>query len=191
MGPSLFDPDIERALRLAEIAHRGQKRKGLDSVPYVVHPIHCALMLSRLGYPTHVIQAALLHDIVEDCEGWSFERVEREFGRSVAAVVAELTEDKTKSWEERKLLQVEHVASMSADALAVKAADKLHNLATLAADLEAAPDPAAIWDRFKGGRDRTLAMSRALVDALAPKVDARLGNALKLAIAELELHGSR
>lgn len=190
MDPVPFDPDIERALRVTEIAHRGQVRKGNDGSPYVLHPIHCALMLARLGYPTHVIQAALLHDVVEDCEGWSAGRVELEFGPRVSGLVAELTEDKRKTWEERKRWQVEHVAAMSSDALAVKAADKLHNLATLAADLEAAPDPAAIWARFKGGRERTLAMARELVDAVAPKVEPRLGKALESALAALESRGT-
>jgi (p)ppGpp synthase/HD superfamily hydrolase len=183
----VFDAGTERALRVAERAHRGQFRKGTD-VPYVLHPIHCALLLARLGYEPHVIQAALLHDVLEDCkhEGWDAVRLEREFGPRVAAIVAELTEDKSRSWEERKQAGIEHVAHMSVDALTVKAADKLHNLRSLAADLAGATDPAAIWSRFNGGRERTLQLSRALVDALAGRVDPRLGDALRTVMTELE-----
>jgi len=182
----MFSAEIERTLRIAERAHRGQERKCSDGVPYVLHPIHCALSLARLGQPEHVVVAAILHDIVEDCEGWTVERVEAEFGTRVAGIVAELTEDKTKSWEERKRLQVEHVAEMSRDALLVKAADVLHNLSTLVLDLERSADHAAVWGRFNAGRERTIARSRALVDALVPHVDPRLGTELEVAMDRLE-----
>jgi hypothetical protein len=42
-----------------------------------------------------------------------------------------------------------------------------------------------VWSKFKGGRERTLAMSAALVEALAPRVDPRLGHALRTAMHEL------
>jgi hypothetical protein len=78
---------------------------------------------------------------------------------------------------------------MSADARAVKAADKLHNLRTLAAELEAARDRSRVWSRFNAGRERTLTMSRELVDALAPRVEPRLRKALRAAMAEVERLG--
>lgn len=182
----MFSTEIERTLRIAERAHRGQSRKGGEGVPYVLHPIHCAISLARLGHPEHVIQAALLHDVVEDCHDWTIERVETEFGTLVAAIVAELTEDKSKTWEERKRWQIEHVAVMSRDALLVKAADKLHNLSTLVLDLENSNDHAAIWARFTASRERTIATSRALVDELVPRVDPRLGAELETAMVRLE-----
>jgi (p)ppGpp synthase/HD superfamily hydrolase len=186
----VFEEGIERALRASEEAHRGQFRKGTRT-PYVLHPTHVALLLARLGFPPRVIQAALLHDVVEDCKhkGWDRRRITREFGPDVARVVAELTEDKRQDWETRKRRGIEHVAHMSADALAVKAADKLHNLRTLAADLSAARDRSRVWARFNAGRERTLSVSRALVDALAPRVDRRLGRALRAAMAEVERLG--
>lgn len=186
MDFELFDERIEHALRTAERAHRGQARKGRDTAPYVLHPIHCALVLARCGYGSPVIQAAILHDVVEDCEGWTIARVELEFGPTVAAIVAEVTEDKSSSWEERKRHQIDHVARMSAEALAVKAADKLHNLRTLVIELTLATERNQVWSNFKGGRDRTIAMSRGLVDVLAPCVDARLAEALLAAMTHLE-----
>jgi (p)ppGpp synthase/HD superfamily hydrolase len=187
---NVFDEGIERALRASEFAHRGQVRKGTD-IPYVVHPIHVAIELARLGVDPLLIQAALLHDVVEDCThaGWDGDRVGREFGPVVAGIVAELTEDKSLTWEERKRAGIEHVAHMSDDARTVKAADKLHNLRSLAADLAAASDKSVIWARFKGGRDRTVALSRALVEALAQHVDPRLGQALRAAMTDVERAG--
>jgi (p)ppGpp synthase/HD superfamily hydrolase len=138
-----------------------------------------------------VIQAALLHDVLEDCkhQGWNRRRMSREFGPEVTRIVGELTEDKRLSWETRKSRGIEHVAHMSADALAVKAADKLHNLRSLAADLSAARDASKVWARFNAGKERTLEVSRRLVDALSPRVDPRLRAALRAAMAEVERLG--
>jgi (p)ppGpp synthase/HD superfamily hydrolase len=181
----MFSPRVERALRAALAAHEGQVRKGLEPAPYVTHPIQIALLLARLGFDDTLIQAGLLHDVVEDCPGWTLSRIETEFGADVSAIVGELTEDKSKSWEERKRWAVDHAAHMSSGALAVKAADKLHNLQSLVQELENSSDRAAVWAKFKGGRERTLAMSSALVEALAPRVDSRLAHALRAAMHEL------
>lgn len=181
-----YDPSTERAIRAAVAAHAGQSRKGDASVAYVTHPFHVALVLARLGASSHALQAALLHDVVEDSDEWSTARVEREFGAAVARIVAELTEDKSRTWAERKRTQIDHVPSLSPEAVAVKAADKLHNLRTLAEDLRAAPDPERVWSRFRGGRERTLVMSRELVDVLADRCEPRLAEGLRAAMAALE-----
>lgn len=182
----MFDSATERAVRAALEAHEGQARKSDARVPYIAHPFHVALMLARMGCAPRVLQAALLHDVVEDCEGWTVARVEREFGAEVARTVAEVTEDKSRTWEERKRAQVDHVRTLSPDALTVKAADKLHNLRMLAEDLRAVGDPSAFWSRFRGGRERTLAMSRELVDVLATRCDVRLAAELRTAMSDLE-----
>ena len=182
----MFSPAVEEALRAALAAHDGTMRKGSGLVPYVAHPFHVALILARLGFDDTVIQAGLLHDVVEDCEGWTLARVETEFGVEVRAIVGQLTEDKSKNWEERKRHGVDHVKHMSAPACSVKAADKLHNLRCLVDDLKRASDPSDVWKRFRGGRERTLLMSGELVGALEARVDPRLGRALRAAMKELE-----
>jgi (p)ppGpp synthase/HD superfamily hydrolase len=183
-GP--FSPGVERAILVALEAHSGQWRKGEGSVPYVVHPIHVALILSRLGAGEEVLQAALLHDVVEDCPGWTVLRVSEEFGEPVARVVAELTEDKSKTWQERKQGAIEAVPRLSSQALLIKAVDKLHNLETLLASLRDGPDPAQVWARFSGGRQRTLSMARQLVHALQARVPAPLAEALERVLRDLE-----
>jgi len=80
---------------------------------------------------------------------------------------------------------LEHVPAMMPEARSVKAADKLHNLSCLLADLRNGDDVTVIWKRFRGGRERTLEMSGALVEALAPLVDSRLGRALVGVMEEL------
>ena len=173
----MFSEALERALGVALVAHEGQFRKG-SGMPYVVHPIHVALLLARYGAEDEVIQAGVLHDVVEDCEGWTIERLRVEFGARVASIVDELTEDKSRSWEERKQAAIDHAPSMSREAAAVKACDKLHNLESLLAQLEQARDPERVWERFRGGRERTLVKDRALVDALRLRIDSELALAL-------------
>lgn len=174
----MFSSGVERAIQVSIAAHAGQTRKGSLDTPYVVHPIHVALLLARHGADEETVQAGLLHDVVEDCEGWSLARVAQEFSPRVATIVGDLTEDKSKSWEERKRWAVEHVAHMSAESAAVKAADKLHNLSSLLAELRSNADHAQVWSKFKGGRDRTLQMSGDLVGALHARLDSALSREL-------------
>jgi len=175
----VYSPAIERALRTAVLAHHGQFRKGDDQCHYAVHPVHVSLMLARLGVEEVVIQAAILHDVVEDCEDWTIERLEDEFGARVAAIVAELTEDKGRGWEERKRHAIEHARHISTEAATVKAADQIHNLESLRAALEAEDDHDAVWARFRGGRERSLAVAEELVAALETRLPDALRDALR------------
>jgi (p)ppGpp synthase/HD superfamily hydrolase len=181
----VFSPDIERALQVAQRAHAGQTRKGCD-VPYVVHPAHVAMLLARVGADEVTIQAGLLHDVVEDCDDWTLERLEAEFGPRVCGIVAHLTEDKTKTWPERKQAAIDHVAEMSEEAVLVKAADKLHNLSSLLADLRAADAPEDVWRHFNAPPAATLTMARGLVEALDQRLEGDLISALRDTLEALE-----
>ncbi|KAJ3156797.1 Guanosine-3',5'-bis(diphosphate) 3'-pyrophosphohydrolase MESH1 [Geranomyces michiganensis] len=77
-----------------------------------------------------VLQAALLHDTVEDTPT-SLDEIERFFGAEVRLYVAECTDDKTLPKEERKRLQVETAPKKSDGAKLVKLADKIDNLRDL------------------------------------------------------------
>jgi (p)ppGpp synthase/HD superfamily hydrolase len=187
----MYSGSLEHALRIAMIAHAGQTRRGDHTIPYATHPIHVCLLLARLGHDDEILQAGLLHDVVEDCAEWTVARIEREFSRRVAGFVAELTEDKSRSWEERKRQAIESAPSLSEGAAVIKACDKLHNLASLVNDLERAGDPAKVWSKFTGGPARTLAMSRQLVDALAPRIRPELSASLQALVVRLEAIVSR
>ena len=179
----MYSPAIETAIAAALSAHAGQTRKSGADLPYVVHPIHMALMLSKMGADETIILAALLHDAVEDSpQQWSLARIAGEFGAAVAGIVGELTEDKSRTWEERKRAGIAKVAQMSLQAATVKAVDKLHNLHSLAAALSTTSDPAKVWQGFRGGRANTLELSRQLVQALCAKVEPRLARALESAL---------
>ncbi|XP_065145264.1 guanosine-3',5'-bis(diphosphate) 3'-pyrophosphohydrolase MESH1 [Paramisgurnus dabryanus] len=119
-------------INFAAEKHRNQRRKDPDATPYINHPIGVARILSNEGGITdiEVLQAALLHDTVEDTDT-TIDELESVFGQTVARIVQEVTDDKTLSKEERKRLQVEHAPHRSHQAKLVKLADKLYNLRDL------------------------------------------------------------
>jgi len=120
-----------RASSFAAVRHAEQKRKG-TGLPYIIHPIGVAdILANEAGVDdVTVLQAALLHDVVEDT-GTSIEEVHELFGIDVATIVAEVTDDKTLGKAERKRQQIAHAASASHGAKLVKLADKLYNLRDL------------------------------------------------------------
>ena len=137
-----MNPDLVLILEAAAFAadkHRRQRRKDAEASPYINHPLALADILAREGSisDARVIAAALLHDTVEDTET-SIAELESRFGEDVAAIVAEVTDDKSLPKDERKRLQVVKARSKSREAKLVKLADKIANLR----DLHSAP-PAA------------------------------------------------
>ncbi|CAG8492167.1 5240_t:CDS:2 [Rhizophagus irregularis] len=84
-------------------------------------------------YDLVTIQAAILHDTVEDTKT-TFEEIEQKFGREVKNIVAECTDDKSLEKEERQRLQIEHTPHISKQAKEVKLADKLYNLRDIMKD---------------------------------------------------------
>jgi len=126
---------MDRVIKAADFAakkHQDQRRKGPGEAPYINHPLGVANILINEGGVTDpvVLQAALLHDTVEDTET-TFEEIEAEFGKEVVGVVREVTDDKSLPKEERKRLQVETAPKKSPQAKLVKLADKLYNLRDL------------------------------------------------------------
>ncbi|MCU9847443.1 HD domain-containing protein [Defluviimonas sp. WL0024] len=127
-------PDlIARAEAFARQAHAGQTRKGAASEPYVIHLEEVAGFVRRHGGDEIALAAAWLHDTVEDCDGVTARDIARVFGAAVAAVVAELTDDKALAKAERKRLQIVHAASKSPRAALVKLGDKTSNVRSVAA----------------------------------------------------------
>ncbi|MGB0731645.1 MAG: RelA/SpoT family protein [Miltoncostaeaceae bacterium] len=125
---------IRRAYAFAEERHRGQQRHSGD--PYITHPLGVARIAAGLGLDAETIQAALLHDVVEDT-GATRDDVEAAFGPQVAAMVDGVTKLTRIHFESQEERQAENyrklIISMSSDirVLLIKLADRLHNMRTL------------------------------------------------------------
>ena len=128
------------ALAFAADKHRNQRRKDADASPYINHPIALAnLLLNEAGVEDQrVLVAAILHDTIEDTDTTEQELV-KHFGKDIADIVLEVTDDKALPKAERKRLQIEHAAHISRRAKLVKLADKICNLRDITAS------PPADW----------------------------------------------
>uniref|UniRef100_A0A1Y1M6C2 Guanosine-3',5'-bis(diphosphate) 3'-pyrophosphohydrolase MESH1 n=1 Tax=Photinus pyralis TaxID=7054 RepID=A0A1Y1M6C2_PHOPY len=135
-----------KCINFAAVKHRDQRRLDPEDTPYINHPIGVAYILTNEAKVTdiNVIQAAILHDTVEDTNT-TFTEIEEHFGSKVCSIVAEVTDDKSLPKHERKALQIEHAPTCSPEAKLVKLADKLYNLR----DLERAVPRKWTADRVK------------------------------------------
>lgn len=155
---------LKRALDLASVWHRDQRRKypGGD-VPYVSHCAGVAAALARHGFDEEVVAAGALHDCMEDC-GITEQQLRTEFGERVTSLVMHVSEpDKSLSWEERKARYLEHFRVKPWDAQAITLADKIDNFESICVCVRHYGDP---WTSFKRGRDVQLARFDSLSQAL-------------------------
>ncbi len=142
---------LDKAIIFATKAHSGTKRKGTN-VPYIVHPIEAAAIVSSMTDDEEVIAAAVLHDVVEDTDATEDDLYAR-FGRRITDLVLNESEDKRKTlpaaltWKTRKqetITFLETEADRDAKMLAL--ADKLANLRAIHRDQCIIGDK--IWERF-------------------------------------------
>ncbi|MFI5100740.1 MAG: RelA/SpoT family protein, partial [Actinomycetes bacterium] len=126
--------DVERAYAVADLRHRGQRRKSGE--PYITHPLAVAQILADLGMTPPVLAAALLHDTVEDTD-LTIEALRADFGDEVASLVDGVTKlDQVKYGEASEAETVRKmVVAMARDirVLVIKLADRLHNMRTMRA----------------------------------------------------------
>jgi (p)ppGpp synthase/HD superfamily hydrolase len=144
---AIFTGRIERAIALALRAHEAQVRKGDGKLPYVVHPVTVALILSRYSADEDTIIAGLLHDTLEDTLVTP-EEIEQGFGAKVREMVQDVTEPDlpSLSWETRKARYLRRLQTAPRPSLLVAAADKIANLISMIAAHATAGD--ALWERF-------------------------------------------
>ncbi|KHA61731.1 guanosine-3',5'-bis(diphosphate) 3'-pyrophosphohydrolase [Vibrio variabilis] len=135
----LTEPQIE-ALRqsyvVAKDAHEGQTRSSGE--PYIIHPVAVARILAEMRLDIETLQAALLHDVIEDTEVTK-EELEEQFGNTVAELVDGVSKLDKLKFRDRKEAQAENfrkmVLAMVQDirVILIKLADRTHNMRTLGA----------------------------------------------------------
>lgn len=137
---------IDEAIEFATKAHEGQFRKGTKR-PYIVHPIEVADIVATMTQDEEVICAAVLHDTIEDCSGVTEEILRTRFGERVAAMVRQESEDKSRSWEERKGKTIHHMKSAPKEVQMIGLADKLSNMRDIDRDYPVFGEE--LWKRFR------------------------------------------
>ena len=137
---------IEKAIAFATQAHEGQFRKGTTS-PFIVHPLEVGQIVATMTDDEEIISAAFLHDTIEDCEKVTRELIAREFSERVASLVAQESEDKSKTWMERKGTTIERLKSAPWEVRMIALGDKLSNMRDIDRDYPENGD--ALWNRFR------------------------------------------
>ena len=167
--------NLTRAYHFAAAKHVAQRRKGEAAEPYINHLTEVAEMVARATGAADIeaVIAAVLHDSVEDT-ATTFAELETAFGSRVAALVAEVTDDKSLEKQVRKELQVEHAAHASAAAQVIKLADKTSNVRAMVAS------PPAGWSderrtEYVAWASRVVNVCRAASPWLAGQFDAAVG----------------
>src|SRR5581483_9235902 len=136
MHPKASTVMIARAYEVAAEAHRQQVRKSGES--YIHHPVAVARIVAELGLDDVTIAAALLHDAVEDTHV-TLDDIVAEFGPDVAGIVDGVTKLERVQFDSKEAQQAatmrKMLVAMAKDVrvLIIKLADRLHNMATLAA----------------------------------------------------------
>ena len=129
----------------------------------MTHLANVAMILARYDQDEDTIIAAILHDVVEDCEAHTPEehsaKIREKFGSDILTSVLSVTkpthttpDGRDLSPEERHAGYIANLAIADERALWVCAADKVHNSGCTISDLRRAEDPETVWGRFRTGR---------------------------------------
>lgn len=135
--PSERVDEVRGALAFAIEAHEGQTRLSGDL--YITHPVAVARLVADLRMDSPTVKAALLHDVIEDCEVTAAQ-IRKSFGRDVAKLVEGATKIEHIPQPGRDELAEADAATLRKMLLAmaedvrvviIKIADRLHNMQTL------------------------------------------------------------
>ena len=125
---------IQRAYTFAFIAHDGQKRK--DGSAYISHPVAVAKIVAELKMDHDSICAALMHDVLEDCDVQKTV-LENNFGKDVANIVdgvSKLGKIHMQNKAETNANNFQKMALAMANdvrVILVKLCDRVHNMRTI------------------------------------------------------------
>lgn len=154
--------NIHEAIIFATLKHQNQKRKGTE-IPYIVHPMEVMQLLSAEGLPEEIIIAGILHDTLEDTDT-NPEEIEQKFGKAVLDIVLTESEDKSKTWRERKQHTIDCLKKDTMATKLVCCADKLSNIKSMYADFLSIGEK--LWQRFNAPKEDIKWYYESIVNAL-------------------------
>ena len=168
---------VTRATLFAAQRHADQRRKGRRQEPYFNHLAEVAASLCEAieGDDAALVAAAFLHDTIEDTQT-SLEELQGLFGEDIAALVMEVTDDKSLPKLERKRLQIATAPKKSRRAKLLKIADATSNVRSLAVDPPADWDTARVLD-YIAWAEQVIGHCRGLNSKLEQAFDAAASGA--------------
>lgn len=145
-GKLLKMPLLRHAVMHAFKRHEGHTRKG-GNKPYILHPLEALGIAFKIApNEEKLLAAVILHDTIEDTEE-TYENLKNLFG-DVADIVREVSEDKSKTWQERKQATIDYLKKdkCSYEAKICTLSDKLSNARAMSEDLK--EFGSIVWDKF-------------------------------------------
>ena len=137
--------NVTEAYEFARLSHGEQKR--MSGEPYIVHPVATAQHLAAMRLDSTTIIAALLHDVMEDCNV-SYDTLRSKFGNEVAHLVdgatklkhldglangSQMAKQRENPENRRSANLRKMLVAMAQDVrvILIKLSDRLHNMQTL------------------------------------------------------------
>lgn len=121
---------VDAAIVFAAQAHAGQCRKECY-VPYIVHPLDVLRQIEKWGIvDRHIFQAAICHDILEDCPKTPKDDLARVISPEAMDYVEELTrvvDPRLDVPSQKQNYLASWLHGKSVESLAIKLADRLCN----------------------------------------------------------------
>lgn len=178
-GSEELAPAVKKAYSVAESAHAGMTRQ--DGTPYIHHPARvCAFLISECGVKDgEVLQAALLHDVVEDTPV-TVKDIEAQFGQKTAEYVDWLTKPPAEGFASKEQLnayQADRIARAPQQVRMVKVADRIDNVS----DLHLLPSDGKMERYLKDTRENYLRLAKDTDPALYRFLDLRVSQLENLA----------
>ncbi|MBR4247143.1 MAG: bifunctional (p)ppGpp synthetase/guanosine-3',5'-bis(diphosphate) 3'-pyrophosphohydrolase [Treponema sp.] len=170
--------NIHEAIIFATLKHQKQKRKGTE-IPYIVHPMEVMQILSAEGLPEEIVIAGILHDTLEDTDT-NPEEIEQKFGKAVLDIVLTESEDKSKTWRERKQHTIDCLKKDTMATKLVCCADKLSNIKSMYADFLSIGEK--LWQRFNAPKEDIKWYYESIVNALKDLASYKMYEELKATV---------
>jgi hypothetical protein len=207
-----LSPVVELCVEIATQWHDGTYRKGAwrsnpfpdaeggaARVPVISHLIAVGLILQRMGWDDATVGAGFLHDVLEDCDRSGRETSRRQLedlvGKAITDIVAGVTEIKRdtdgtfRPWKDRKTDYLTTLAGAGDRCVAVSLADKIHNLWTMNASLDAGIDIFTSGEGRKGlsaGLDDQVWFFGSILEIAEAQADPRIREMCSMLAGELE-----
>lgn len=154
---------LEEAIHFATNCHSGQMRKG-STTPFILHPLEVMQLLAGMNADANLLIAGLLHDVVEDTEV-GIDEIKNAFGEDVANLVAGHSQDKTRTWQERKQTEIDETLHADIRMKKLVLADKLANMRSIHKDYREIGEK--LWSRFNAGKEKQAWYYGKMIESLA------------------------